>query len=338
MDLSKYKPQKINLADINTRNTAFKFRKEIDERSLAESFRKEGQKFPIVLWKRKGGTLQVISGFRRIYAAYNIKQSKILAVVIPETELNEEEALKLNFIENRERKSLNKMDLIFACKKLSDKGKTVSDIARIMNIHRRTVNRYMKVANAPKEVQQEVLKGKMTIDGLDKSKGCAAAHPPAVTTPEYADLYNTIEQLKADTKEINDPKVQKRVENLTNMVNNPEFAKQWQDSMAMSKDYESVIKELKKQDDKKAREQDEKIKAAQENILESGGNQGWQGLNMPSDASGVFEMLEKPMVATKMPGGFDLYMRFRKSDKNFAEAIKFLSAHIDKIKGMQAGA
>ena len=58
---------------------------------------------------------QIISGFSRINAIKNLGWEKVLAIVIPKDAISDEEALRLNFIENIERKSLNDFDLINAC-------------------------------------------------------------------------------------------------------------------------------------------------------------------------------------------------------------------------------
>ena len=52
VDLSKYQPQWINIADINLANTALMFRKDLNVADLVGSMRADGQKFPVILWKR----------------------------------------------------------------------------------------------------------------------------------------------------------------------------------------------------------------------------------------------------------------------------------------------
>src|SRR3989339_2009238 len=122
MDLEKYTTQWVEIEKIDFDNKEFQFRQKIDVKDLIDSFQQEGQKFPVVLWKRTSGNIQIISGFRRITAAKHFNWTKILAIVIPEADLSQEEALKLNFIENIERKSLTDIDIIYASKKLSDQG------------------------------------------------------------------------------------------------------------------------------------------------------------------------------------------------------------------------
>ena len=92
MDLSKYKPQWVKIADINTRNKSFQYRIDLRTKELEKSLNEEGQKLPVIIWKRSGtGLLQLVSGFRRVTSAKNISWEKVLAVIVPETDMDEDE-------------------------------------------------------------------------------------------------------------------------------------------------------------------------------------------------------------------------------------------------------
>jgi len=122
MDISRYQSSWIELNRINIDNRLFQFRRDITPESVAElgrSLARDGQKLPVIVWQRGSG-LQLICGFRRVVAAKSLGWEKALAIVIPEQDISEEEALRLNFIENIERKTLNNLDIMFACKKLSE--------------------------------------------------------------------------------------------------------------------------------------------------------------------------------------------------------------------------
>ena len=66
-----------------------------------------------------------------------------MSIVVPENDLSETEALRFNFIENIERKTMNNKDLIFACKKLKEQGKTNIDIGRLIGKDEKQVRRYL---------------------------------------------------------------------------------------------------------------------------------------------------------------------------------------------------
>ena len=181
MDLSNYKVQWVGLADVNIGNTAFQFRKDITPESvvvLAKSLKEEGQKFPVILWEKhidsswslpaSGGPqndkrLQLISGFRRVTAAKSLNWEKVLAIVIPESDMSEQDALRLNFIENIERKTLTNLDIMFACKKLKDSGKTNADIGLLIGKSEVQVRRYILVAEASPDMQNKLNSGETTI-------------------------------------------------------------------------------------------------------------------------------------------------------------------------------
>jgi ParB/RepB/Spo0J family partition protein len=144
----------------------FQFRKKITPESVAalsKSLAEEGQKFPIVLWLRNTGERVTVAGLRRLSAAISLKWNSILAITIPESEADYDAVLKLNFIENVERKTLSKMDIMFACKKLKDKGETNESIGKLIGKNERTVRRYIGIAELPEIEQDKVKSGYLAI-------------------------------------------------------------------------------------------------------------------------------------------------------------------------------
>jgi len=173
MDLTKYQAQWVPISQINTENRTFQFRKDITPESvapLAKSMadKEVGQKFPIVLWLRLTGERVVVAGLRRLTAAISLKWESILAITIPEAEASYDEVLKLNFIENVERKTLNSLDIMFACKKLKDldKKNTNEYIGKMIGKSENQVRRYIKVAEAPADAQQKLASGDTSIRGV----------------------------------------------------------------------------------------------------------------------------------------------------------------------------
>lgn len=163
MDLQNYKPEWVPISTVDCENTQFRFRNDLNISELAESLEAEGQKFPILLWKRNTGTLQLISGFRRINAAKQLNWENILAIALPETEINEEQALKLNFIENVERKTLTDLDLVYTCAKLKSNGKSNRLIGKLISKGEASVRRYMMIADAPREIHTAVMERRLSL-------------------------------------------------------------------------------------------------------------------------------------------------------------------------------
>ena len=119
LNLQNYKPIQIDMSLIITKSNQLRYREAIEGRSvkeLAQSLADDGQKFPIVVWKRaplsggQAGDMQLICGFRRLEAAKSLGWKKIAATVIPESDLTLAEAIKLSLLENVERKSFSTLE------------------------------------------------------------------------------------------------------------------------------------------------------------------------------------------------------------------------------------
>jgi ParB/RepB/Spo0J family partition protein len=166
LDLSKYQQGWVKIADINAANREFQFRRDITPESvagLAKSMAENGQKFAILLWRRHSGELVVVSGLRRLAAAISLKWESILAITIPEADASQEDMLSTNFIENIDRKTLNTLDIMFACKRLKDeKKKTNEEIGLLIGKTEGQVRRYIKVAEAPEDVHKRIITGEIS--------------------------------------------------------------------------------------------------------------------------------------------------------------------------------
>lgn len=166
VNLKDYKPEWIPLSQIDLKNKEFQYRMALEIADLEESFRQEGQIFPVVLWRRNSGVIQIVCGFRRCQAAMKLKWEKILAVVVPESGMSREQALEISFLENLKRKSLTDMDLAFSCKRLHDEGISNIEIGRLIGKSESIVRRNLKVLDTPPEIQNAVWQGKLTLKDL----------------------------------------------------------------------------------------------------------------------------------------------------------------------------
>ncbi|MBN1621064.1 MAG: ParB/RepB/Spo0J family partition protein [Endomicrobiales bacterium] len=295
ISLDKYQSAWIPLKDINAQNTDFQFRKNMNTEQLAESLKNEGQKFPVVLWRRDDGwELHLISGFRRFNAAKSLDWEKILAVIVPENELSREEALKLNFIENIERKSLTDLDLEYACKKLHDQGKSNREIARLIGKDESSVRTYLKIANAPKEIQEAIVQGKISKKSVSKllsGKGVRGGSAPAGKD-------------EADVAVNNDNQA---VEELKKALNNHNYSEYINNMMAGMQGLMAELSSLPKSS-KKAKKQESTT-----------------GEIVPNER----------MYVKQVKGGFDLVLKFRSSKDSIEKAIEFLNRNINKLRQLK---
>ncbi|MBN1622074.1 MAG: ParB/RepB/Spo0J family partition protein [Endomicrobiales bacterium] len=311
INLKNYQAEWVEVSKIDCDNKQFQFRKNMMVDHLAQSFREEGQKFPILLWKRNNSTLQVISGFRRLEAAKKFNWDKILGITIPEADLSENEALRLNFIENIERKSLTDMDLIFACKKLSDEGKSNVEISKYIGKDEAMVRRYLKVANAPQEIQDAVKEGKISIKKLNMILGRDRAR----TGSEYKQTVNNElqtsttpeEQLrKALLSKDYMPNIQKMVNNMQGIVAEisgiPGFGKQ-------------ILKSM--EDEEKS---------------STNANPELDDTDVESFSMSEIVANERMFIKPVQGGGFDLVVKYRPKRDNIKKLVEFLEKNVIKLK------
>jgi ParB/RepB/Spo0J family partition protein len=166
MDLSKYSAEWVKLSDIDYADKTFQYRRDITVASvagLAESLKANGQDIPIVCRRMPDGRVQIVCGFRRFTAAMSLGWDKIRAIIIPFEDLPDSEARQLSARENLQRGQYTNLDKMFMCKKLSEQGESNVTIGEIIGKSEKQVRRYIKVANAPVDIQQKVKAGEATI-------------------------------------------------------------------------------------------------------------------------------------------------------------------------------
>jgi ParB family chromosome partitioning protein len=132
-------------------------RSEMDEEkmeALIRSIESSGLIHPILV-RRKGGKLEVVAGTRRLLASRLAKVREIPAVL---RDLSDREALELMLMENLHREDLSAVDKGRICKELMERFPesypTVEEVARRITYSPTEVQRWLKLAEAPKEVQE----------------------------------------------------------------------------------------------------------------------------------------------------------------------------------------
>lgn len=152
----------VRLADIQLEDSTFEFRVDPRTRDLERSIREKGQQFPVIL---RGEKLpyQLVSGFRRVRAIGNLGWEGVKAIV--RTDLSDDDAYTVSFIENERRRSLGALDKANAIVKLSLQGKTNKQIQAIYGIGERSIQLHRRLWDLP-----AVLKEAVSTGSLDATK------------------------------------------------------------------------------------------------------------------------------------------------------------------------
>jgi ParB/RepB/Spo0J family partition protein len=166
MDLSKYQQEWMLLGSIDYADKTYQYRQQVgpdDVKELADSIKANGQDIPIVCRRMYDGKVQIVCGFRRYTATQLLGWEKLKTIVVPLDDMPDNAARLLSARENMQRVQYNSLDKMFMCKKLSDQGVSNVEIGEIIGKSENQVRRYIKVAEAPKDVQDKVKSGEVTI-------------------------------------------------------------------------------------------------------------------------------------------------------------------------------
>jgi ParB/RepB/Spo0J family partition protein len=149
----------IALSEIAPTSAAERLRTDLDVRDLARSLREEGQQFPIYV--RGPLPYRVIAGHRRVAALRAIGTPTVRAIVLPK--IGDAEAQRLALIDNLDHSALSDADLVRAVRRLRDLGLRNEEIATLLKRKVRTVQRHLRLAEAPREIFDEIDQGRLTV-------------------------------------------------------------------------------------------------------------------------------------------------------------------------------
>lgn len=128
---------------------------------LALTIRENGIRQPLTVIKSEHheGKYEIISGERRFKAAQKIGLRHVPCIILTDTEKAEE----ISIIENTQRENLHPVELGKAYMMLytSRFCKTQDDVARKVGVPRASVSEYIKYAELPEKVQNEILTNKI---------------------------------------------------------------------------------------------------------------------------------------------------------------------------------
>jgi ParB family chromosome partitioning protein len=139
-------------------------RTEFDEKeiqSLAESIKRQGLIQPVVVRAVPGGFYELVAGERRLRASKVAGLDKIPAIVRP---VDDQKMLELALVENLQRRDLNPMEKARAFKQLMQLNSWTQDsLADAVGLGRPTVANFVRLLEAPPEVQEAVSRGTITM-------------------------------------------------------------------------------------------------------------------------------------------------------------------------------
>ena len=130
-------------------------------RSLAESLKRQGLLQPVVVRPVPGGLYQLVAGERRWRASKVAGFDRIPVIV---RQVDDQKMLELALVENLQRRDLNPMEKARAFKQLMQLNNwTQEALADAVGLGRPTVANFMRLLEAPLEVQEAVSRGTLSM-------------------------------------------------------------------------------------------------------------------------------------------------------------------------------
>ncbi|MHC4867010.1 MAG: ParB/RepB/Spo0J family partition protein, partial [Planctomycetota bacterium] len=149
----------INIEDLIA-DCEFRYRANLNIDDLVDSIRQDGQLIPIVV-RRQDDKFQLISGFRRIAALTKLGRKKVQAKIL--YGISDVEARRISLLENLERNSLTSWDQVAAAERFREQGMENAEIAEAFRVSVRTIQRYLRVAEAPDDFRRALERDDITI-------------------------------------------------------------------------------------------------------------------------------------------------------------------------------
>lgn len=132
---------------------------EIDR--LAASIKRQGLLQPVVVRAIPGGFFELVAGERRWRAAKKVGLEKIPSII---RQVDDRRMLELALVENIQRKDLNPMEKARAFRQLMQLNRwTQEQVADAMGLGRPTVANFLRLLDAPLEVQEAVSRGTISM-------------------------------------------------------------------------------------------------------------------------------------------------------------------------------
>jgi len=139
-------------------------------RTLAESIRRDGILQPIAVRPSDEG-YEIIAGERRWAAAKSLGMTRVPVII---REASDQQMLELALIENIQREDLNAIDRATAYREFCNRfDLSAVDVAQRLGEDRSTVVNYLRLLELPREVQNRVATGEITMGHARSLAGVA---------------------------------------------------------------------------------------------------------------------------------------------------------------------
>lgn len=146
---------------IDIEDDSFLFRLDLRIGALVRDIEDQGQLLPIVVRRVAGKEkLQLICGFRRVHALRKIKATIARAIV---RDLDDDEAYRLSWTENEQRKSYSDLDRVHAIVKARKAGKTFEELGKVFGLGRKQLSRLEGLATLHPVVQEALGAGRISM-------------------------------------------------------------------------------------------------------------------------------------------------------------------------------
>jgi ParB/RepB/Spo0J family partition protein len=133
----------------------------LDVKSLAENIARNGQIVPVLTRALGDGRFQLLGGNRRV-AALNLLGEKFVKALVLHA-VSDRHATSVALAENIDREPLTDWDRVSAVLHLVNQGISKDEVAKEFSVTKRTVERFMVVANAPPEFSKALQSGDVSI-------------------------------------------------------------------------------------------------------------------------------------------------------------------------------
>lgn len=147
------------LEEIDTSDDAFCFRMNLSVKSLTADIEKNGQDFPVVVRPAEAATYQLVCGFRRVAALKELERETVKAIV---RDLSDDDAYRLSWAENQERKSYSELDRANAILKAHRAGKKLKELEKLFGLQKRQLIRLEQIAKMPASLKRALDEDKLT--------------------------------------------------------------------------------------------------------------------------------------------------------------------------------
>ena len=134
----------VDVGDIDSSDRRFQFRLNEAPTDLIESVKTHGQQVPVTLWDTK--PYVIIDGFRRVHAARALDLRTVKAII--RSDLDEQGAFAVSFIENAKRRNFGPLDKAHAIRiAIHQHQLQLEMVAEQLQLSPRQVRRYLQILN-----------------------------------------------------------------------------------------------------------------------------------------------------------------------------------------------